>query len=392
MTRSCAGPRLRSASNEPRQVLHEPELFEQLLRLEGEANDLYRPTNYWDSYAQHFLPELRRYGLHDFRRRTHSVLGSFGASDLTPVSSVDWTLPVLRSIDRLTRVRFVSRLAGALRRGIERLIARAAVLPASFESTMTYFHSQVAKKFERLGMSLDVLGTDRIGNPQGIVNINGSLWSWNHLNCASLLADALREIPLGELNTIVELGTGLGRNVQMLARLRPDATIFCFDIMPQVYVANQYLKTAMPDRVLPIEQGIDLTPSEEDIARARGKLVILPAWKMPEFRNLEIDLFWNTASFQEMEPHVVRNYLALVKDMKPRWISIHALPGGNYWGEWRPGRGGTKRPVTSSIYLDALAPEYICASDEPADYFLRALDYRAWVFGAGAARGTAPRS
>src|SRR5262249_51057596 len=139
---------------------------------------------------------------------------------------------------------------------------------------MAYFHFQVTRKFDPLGISLDLLGTDRIGNPEGVVSLGGALWSWNHLNCASLLGDALRQIPLGELNTIVELGPGLGRNVQMLARLRPDATILCFDIMPQVYVANQYLKTAMPQRVLPIEQSIDLEPRAESLARARGKVVV----------------------------------------------------------------------------------------------------------------------
>ena len=60
---------------------------------------------------------------------------------------------------------------------------------------------------------------------------------------------------------------------------------------------------------------------------------------------------------------MVRNYLRLVKRMAPRWISIMAMPGGNYWGEWKPGKGGTKEPVVSSIYFDGLAPEYACTSD-----------------------------
>jgi hypothetical protein len=173
----------------------------------------------------------------------------------------------------------------------------------------------------------------------------------------------------------------------MLAKLRPAATILCFDIMPQAYVANQYLKTVLPDRVISIEQGIDLKLADGDIAPIQGKILVLPAWKMPEYQNVTIDLFWNAASFQEMEPDVVRNYLALVKCMGPRWISIMAMPGGNYWGEWKPGRGGTRQPVVSSIYFDALAPEYACVFDEPADMFLRALDHRLWIFSKSAFAG-----
>ena len=245
---------------------------------------------------------------------------------------------------------------------------------------MVYFHALVAKKFERLGIDLDELGTDHIGNPEGLVAIDGALWSWIQLNCASLLGDALSHIDLNGINTVVELGGGLGRNVLMLAKLRPDATILCFDIMPQVYVANQYLKAVMPDRVVSIATGMDLKLADGDMSSIKGKIVVLPAWKMPECQNVAIDLFWNAASFQEMEPDVVRNYLMLVKRMAPRWISIMAMPGGNYWGEWKPGRGGTKEPVVSSIYFDALAPEYACTSDEPADMFLRALDHRLWIF------------
>src|SRR5262249_59273867 len=124
----------------------------------------------------------------------------------------------------------------------------------------------------------------------------------------------------------------------MLAGMRPEATILSFDVMPQAYVANQYLKTAMPDRVVPIEKSIELDLTDGDISGVTGKIVIMPAWKMSECRKVRADLFWNSASFQEMEPAVACNYLSLVKEMRPRWVSIDALPGGNYLGEWAPGK------------------------------------------------------
>jgi hypothetical protein len=65
---------------------------------------------------------------------------------------------------------------------------------------------------------------------------------------------------------------------------------------------------------------------------------------------------------------------------EPRLISIDVLPGGNYWGHCALRKGGTKQPVVSSIYSDALAPEYHCTFDEPANILLRPLDYRAWIF------------
>jgi putative sugar O-methyltransferase len=362
------------------QVPDEPELFERLLALEQQAGDLYRPTNYWSSNASVFVPELRRRGLHDFRRRRGSVLASFIANDLEFGSTVDWSLPVLRWLGAAAQTRGLWRIARPIQRAVNRLASRVVKPEYSFEWAMIYFHALVAKKFEKLGIDFQMLATDRIGNPAGIMEINGARWTWQQLNCASLLGDALSRIDVGVVNTIVELGGGLGRNIQMLARIRPQATILSFDVMPQAYVANQYLKTAMPDRVVPIEQSIELDLANGDLSAVEGKIVIMPAWKMPECRKIRADLFCNSASFQEMEPAVARNYLALVKEMRPRWISIDALPGGNYWGEWAPGKGGTKQPVASSIYSEALAPDYQCIVDAPADYLLRSFDYRAWIF------------
>src|SRR5262249_1898071 len=157
-------------------------------------------------------------------------------------------------------------------------------------------------------------------NPAGIVELDGACWSWPQLMTASLLGDALSRIDIGAVNAIVELGGGLGRNIQMLARIRPQATILSFDVMPQAYVANQYLTTAIPEWVVPIEKSVELDLADGDISEVKGKIVIMPAWKMPECRNVRADLFCNSASFQEMEPAVARNYLSLVKEMRPRWV------------------------------------------------------------------------
>ena len=227
--------------------------------------------------------------------------------------------------------------------------------------------------------------TSRCSRPTRLVirpgswKINGACWTWQQLNCASLLGDALSRIDVGAVNTIVELGGGLGRHIQMLARIRPQATILSFDVMPQAYVANQYLKTAMPDRVVPIERSIELDLASGAYPRSKangqscqpGKCGMLQVRARSVLQQRELP--GNGAG-------VARNYLALVKEMRPRWISIDALPGGNYWGEWAPGKGGTKQPVVSSIYSEALAPEYECIVDEPADYLLRPFDYRAWIF------------
>ena len=41
----------------------------------------------------------------------------------------------------------------------------------------------------------------------------------------------------------------------------------------------------------------------------KGKIFIFGNWKFPILEKINIDLFWNDTSFQEMEPNIVANYL-----------------------------------------------------------------------------------
>jgi hypothetical protein len=95
----------------------------------------------------------------------------------------------------------------------------------------------------------------------------------------------------------------------------------------------------------------------------REKIIILPTAKLPEWSSLKIDVFWNCASFQEMEPDVVRNYLRLVKKMEPKGIFIAASPGGNYAGPWKPGSGSTKEAVTPDIFKECLKDDFSLHSE-----------------------------
>ena len=44
----------------------------------------------------------------------------------------------------------------------------------------------------------------------------------------------------------------------------------------------------------------------------KGKIFICGNWNFPILENVQIDLFWNSASFQEMEPDIVANYLEYI--------------------------------------------------------------------------------
>ena len=356
--------------NKNNQVNDDRALLDQMMADLERADELYRPTNYWKTYEDVFLPELKKYGLHDFRRRKFSILESFGASDLSIKGKV------------VPRIRFkgaekISRMLNRFLWG-NFLFPMSGLVCTSPEWITGYFYKHVLKKFQSAGMELNKCSASLFGNPEDIIEVNGLYWSLAHLNYCSMMVDTARYINFGENMVVCELGSGMGRNIEILAKLYPEATLIMFDISPQLYVANQYLVSVFGNRVIPYRDAVKLDKTSLD--QIKGRIVILPTWAMPKWSALKVDIFWNSASFQEMEPNVVKNYLGIVKKMSPGYIYIDAMPKGNYWGEWKPGKGGTKEPVLSSYYTDSLKDSYLLKVFYETDYFLFTESYQSFIF------------
>jgi len=245
-----------------------------------------------------------------------------------------------------------------------------------------FLYRHVKSKFEKAGLDISKCSTTRIGNPEDIVEIDGGLWSSKHLNFCSILADVGLRVPLKKNHIVCELGTGLGRNIEIMARLLEEGTFLLFDIPPQLYTANQYLSAIFKDRVIPYREAmeIDVTEPEKALDKIRGKICVLPTWKMPEWSQVKIDLFFNSESFQEMEADVVDNYLSLARRMRPDHIYINAYPDGARWYQSSGLGGGQKSPVSEERYLNCLKADYSLTETYATDKLLRKSDYRSYIF------------
>lgn len=355
------------------QVDDDNNLLMQMMAEMRAAPEIYRPGNYWRHYEQFVLPELRKVGLKNFRRRWNSILSTFGAADTRPRVAVRCKLAVPG--------------AGMMGRFFSRVIRNIPLSEVRIESENLsfdipeYFYYYTAEKFERVGLRLSDCSASLVGGPEDVIEMSGKAWTTNHLQYCSFVADSARYVKFGDGSTLCELGSGIGRNAEIWAKLWRKATIVLFDIPPQLYVAHQYLAKVFGERVVHYNLTRDYCPSGEDVdARFQGKIILLPSWNMPRWKSVKVTGFWNSASFQEMEPSIVRNYLELVNSMSPDWIYINALPEGNYWGAWKPGRGGTKARVTEELYMASLKDRYVLEGRYMTDNFLRKKDYVSYLF------------
>lgn len=295
-----------------KQIADDPELLKLMLEDAEKAPGIYRPTNYWSVHNSRILRELRKLGLHDFRRRRNSFLASFGALDL--VSSRG-------RIDLFKNRIFNNRITRNIPLWPEFLSFQNAVLNkmlpasdtsrkmaaddtrASYRSVSAYGRDAGARPVEELTASLH-------GNPEDVIEIDGRAYTTSILYYYLRYAYCCRHIDFEKVGVLVELGSGAGKQVEVIKKLHPNTSFLLFDIPPQLYVCEQYLKSVFPDFVVSYRD----TRNLDSIEAEKGKIFIFGNWKFPLIEKIRVDLFWNAASFQEMEPDVVLNYLRYMNE------------------------------------------------------------------------------
>ncbi len=299
-------------------------LLKQMLSDMQTAPDIYKPTNYWAVYEKRFLPELFKLGLHDFRRRKKSILSSFRATDLKPLlCHIDlYQRRIL--YNRYTRkIPFWSELLGILN------IILNKVLPVKSDFNLgdiDLLHYEFARLYGQTtnAKPIEQLEASTLGNPEHIIEVNGKIYTMDMLNYYVQYAYCNQYTTFEDIKVFVELGSGSGKQIEVIKKLHPNICFLVFDIPPQLYVLEQYLSSVFPNDVISYQEtrNIGVIPRLE-----AGKIYVFGNWKFPLLKDLRIDLFWNAASFQEMEPDVVRNYLTYVNKLADGVFLAESMEG-----------------------------------------------------------------
>ncbi len=344
------------------QVNDNTELLIKMMQDLKNEDSLYRPGKYWLGFQDRFVEELKKKGLKNFRRRKNSVLSSFAATE---------------HLDLRYRFKTLFKSSKLIANGFFKL-AHKFGLKVSFnynaEDITKYFYTLTKKKFNENSLEINQCGTNRFGNPESIIELNGALWTFAHLQYCSMFIDTFKHINFKEQMIFCELGSGMGRNIEVMAKLYPKGTFFVIDIPPQLYVAEQYLSSVFGDsRVIGYSDTNKLKLVDKELLKKlKGKIIIIPSWKIAQLEDLNIDVFWNSASFQEMEPKIVYNYLKIVKNMNPNYIYINAVPEGL--------KGFTSEVNTKDHYVNSLNEEFDLISEYETDNFLAPDLYKSYVW------------
>jgi putative sugar O-methyltransferase len=278
---------------EPGQVADDPALLKTMMKDLDNSDPMYQPGPYWKKYEGPFVEYLLNHGLKNFRdgvgargeaRRTFK---SFGAGDSLVAP------PEGKTMEEWRQQRF------------------------DFVSSYGALHG--AKPLSEVSVS-------SIGKPADLFQINGNNYTTMALLYYMRYAYVSHFVDFDNIQVMVELGMGSGKQTEIIHQLHPNLTTFLFDIPPQTYICNQFLSAIMGDRVVPFEE----TRKMKSLKNIEpGKIYIFGSWQYPLIKDLKVDLFWNAASFQEMEPDLVENYLSFVRENTEYVYLMERMAGTN---------------------------------------------------------------
>lgn len=313
------------------------ELTQSLQDAESQT-DLYRPTSFWREASERITGEIQNGGVANFRR-LQTPLDYFVPGYGYPTNSFSE-----KQVKKLTA--FAQTEIGA---SAKTLMTLDLYLSGRAHATADY---RVLKASDATHQKpyLHEFSESDFGNPVEQFEFDGHRYSRSSLNYLLGLAMLKQHIDTPSIQTVLEIGGGFGTLGEILVQSGlPDIRYIDVDIPPVQFVAASYLKHVLGSKnVAAYEQTRNSVLNICNLPKA----TVLCNWQIEELHG-QVDLFVNFISFQEMEPHIVTNYLRHVDRLKSRWILLRNMREGK---QKRTNVSvGVETPILSQDYISMLS-------------------------------------
>lgn len=317
---------------------------------------LFQPTPFWQAASERIITELAAAGFADFRQLAairDFFVPSYGppGNMLSPAQAAHLEATLLDTVARGSKTHLTLRQA---------LDGEAWAL-ADYRTFLAGDRPEIAPDLSRVSEST-------VGNPPDAFEIEDRRFSRSMLNYLHGLVFLKQQLGDTGIRTVLEIGGGYGTLGEILSQTGRDYAYVDVDIPPTSAVASYYLAQ---------QPGIELTDYEETRGEgpiavpAPGRQMVLCPWQLPRLTG-QVDLLWNFISFQEMEPEVVRFYLAQGARLGARYVLLRNMREGK---QKRSAANpvGVDRPIRGEDY-DTFLPGYRLQATNVFPFGYRTID------------------
>lgn len=286
-----------------------------LMQEMASADEMYAPTSFWGPGVRSLLSDYFKLGLEKFKRwpSSHSWFYSVYGDRFSKAQIEMLATHVQESMNlKMQPSRLNALLNGALEARRDFDVARSAWDQSRWPMDFSFGesgHGSSPQGFHLAGPDGPVFGRPFL----------------NYLLVLAALSKHVEEVP----QSFLEIGGGFGVLGEIVIKSNAAASYVDVDLPPLCVVANYYLDHAIPE----------------------GDTLTIPPWQIGSL-DRSADVFVNSYSFQEMEPHVVTNYASHVERIGPKYVvSLNSVGGKRRADPDKPEAGGAVEPVTSEFIV-----------------------------------------
>lgn len=275
---------------------------------------VYQPGRYWEKYSKRIINAIKdREKLENFLGESSIYCKGFINVSPTKIKLGLLSKLLLRAFSKTSffkNIPFLMNLLQSYSRADRCMLTK-------------FFYSLVAE----LDPFITNISSSPVGNPLDVVEINGSKISFEFLRHYTYFLCLNKLLDFSKINYILEIGGGYGRLVEVIKRRLPNITYTYCDIFPTFLCAEFFLENTFGRKELVLAESSKNKDSLK-ISEFTSKILVLPNWYMEKIVG-EIDLFINSASFQEMEKSIVENYAGRLLTLNPTYINLFTLREGH---------------------------------------------------------------
>lgn len=287
-------------------ITEDSKLLEMMVRDSSSVESIYLPGPYWRTKTKSAVKEIRQYGLSDFRGYTNGIATSFG--DNAYIDKRHGNRAGIRSIVLKICSDFFP---------FNRVYDAQVRLTKNYYDEMVRLRSEYLIQHPRVKSLLNQyeIGMETVrGGCRNFITVNGKNISHHYLQLLDTIDHVNQSVKFSKHTRFLEIGVGFGANTHLLVELFDVRKIICVDIVPNLYVSTQYLKSFYGSGVIDY---LGCKSKEIKFKDNDDLEIFCIAPQQIENIRSEIDVFHNAHSFVEMPKNVVENYANKVNRLLP---------------------------------------------------------------------------
>lgn len=301
------------------QIIDDYELLMLMIQDSINLEGIYQPGPYWATKTKLAVNEIYKFGLQDFRGMKNGVAHSYGDNPLIDIRGY-YNFGIRACFLKICRDIYP----------INRLFDSQVKLTFNYFQEATDYKNCYLKNNERVKFLLSKYKLNFDTTKGGCLSFgefNGINISHYYLQLLDTLDNIDTISSILNKKTFFEIGGGFGVNTHLIIELFKIRKIIYLDIVPNLYVGMQYLKSFYGEKVIDYKISKNMESIYFSDTDELEIFCITP--QQIEKIGSRIDLFHNAHSFVEMPENIIGNYAKKVESIlsKNGTISLVSYDG-----------------------------------------------------------------